>query len=92
MNLEQKKEVRWTKHFHQKNIEVIEIDSTGEPEKQNHHFQVHLTLKIPWVIKTEFLLTIFKQALHENHKKCHLGILVDLIPNSLKIVKIAGRQ
>ena len=52
MNLEQTKEVRWTKHFHQKNIAVIEIDSTGEPEKQNHHFQVHLTLKLPWVIKT----------------------------------------
>ena len=33
-----------------------------------------------------------KQALSKNHKKCHLGILVDLIPNSLKIVKIAGRQ
>ena len=29
-----------------------------------------------------------KQALHENHKKCHLEIL----PNSLKIIKIAGRQ
>ena len=90
MNLEQKKEVRWTKHFHQRNIEVIEIDSTGEPEKQNHHFQVHLTLTMS--DQDRISPYNIKQALHENHKKCHLGILVDPIPNSLKIVKIAGRQ
>ena len=33
-----------------------------------------------------------KQALHEKNKKCHLGILVDPIPNSLNVIKIAGRQ